>query len=185
MTKQEMRKEFLARRAKLTAEERVAASREIAKRVLSLSAVIRAKTVMCYVSFREEVETKELIEALLSLGKTVCVPLCNAKTLKMTAHRIEDFSELCAGAYGILEPKGCPEVAKDSIDCILVPGAAFGRNFHRIGYGKGYYDRFLSSAKTAVTVGLCYEETLAEVVPYEATDVPLSFIVTEREVLSK
>lgn len=86
------------------------------------------------------------------------------------------------GAYGILEPKTVRKADENNIDVILVPGLAFDRNGGRMGFGKGYYDRLLESSK-AVKIGLCYDFQILEKIPTESHDVPMNFVITEKEIL--
>ena len=139
---------------------------------------------MVYASFRGEVETHALIKNLLKEKKRVVLPLCNSEDCTMTAREISDFSDLKSGAYGILEPDETMKIIpKNEIDFIIVPGCVFSKNGHRIGYGKGYYDRFLNGI-CAKTCGLSYNFCLLDEIPHEETDVPLNMIITEDSILN-
>lgn len=181
--KKELRKKYLALRNSKGVNELKQASINIIKNLYSLDEFLNARTIMVYVSFGGEVETKDLIKRLLEAGKRVCTPLCNAKDVSLTAKEITNFSDLKPGSYGILEPleTSCV-VAKNEIDFILVPGCVFSKDGHRIGYGKGYYDRFLKDS-SAVTCGLCYDFCLLDSLPFENTDVPLDIIITEKDII--
>ena len=104
----------------------------------------KAQTIMVYMSCRGEADTLKIIEKSIDDGKKLCAPVCIDKKT-MVAKSFDDLSQLIKGAYGILEPVG--DIVKN-IDLILVPGVAFNENLHRIGYGAGYYDRFLSVRDT-------------------------------------
>lgn len=182
--KNELRKKYLALRKEKKEFELLESSEKIIEKLKSINSFKTAKTVMVYVSFRNEVYTHNLIKELLLKKVRVCVPLCNSVDLSMTAREITDFSDLKEGSYGILEPlEESRIIPKEEIDFVVVPGCVFSRTGHRIGYGKGYYDRFLENTK-AVTCGLCYEFSLVSELPYEKTDIGLDFIVTENEIIN-
>lgn len=185
MDKKEMRKKYLALRRQKPNEELNAASRQILSALLSLDGIKKAKNIMVYISYNQEVDTHELLKMLIAAGKKVCAPICNTETSEMKAYYINSFDSLTHGAYGILEPKPENPASEDDIDCVLVPGCVFGRNFARIGYGKGYYDRFLPKAKNAVKIGLCYDFCLIDNVETDRYDAYVDIIVTEKEVLVK
>ncbi len=185
MDKKEMRKKYLGLRKQMPKEELSLKSKQILSALLSLDAIKNAKTVMLYISYNQEVDTHPLINALKDAGKNVCAPLCDTNSCEMTAYYIDGLSSLVSGAYGILEPKPEKKANEEDIDCVLVPGCVFGRNFARIGYGKGYYDRFLPKAKNAVKIGLCYDFCLVDSVKADRYDAYVDIIVTEKEVLVK
>jgi len=179
-TKQELRKKFLALRSDQDELLLKKHSEKIIENLYKSDEFLKAQTVMVYVSYRGEVETHSLIKKLLKEGKRVCVPLCDSKNCSMTARKITSFTELKNGAYGILEPdNNAPIIDKSEIDFVVVPGCAFSESGHRIGYGKGYYDRFLKDTN-AITCGLCYDFSFTDELPYEETDIPLKLIITER-----
>ena len=134
---------------------------------------------MTYISFNGEVDTKKLIEEMLCDNKTLCAPKCVTKC-DIEARLFKSLDELVPGAYGILEPLGN---VTDNIDLIIVPGAAFNERLHRIGYGAGYYDRFLKKT-SAITVGLFYEMQKADF-KEDPFDISLDYIITEKNVYKK
>ena len=180
--KNELRKKFLALRNAQDSATLEKSSEIIIKNLYETEEYKKAQTIMVYVSYRGEVETHTLIKTALKDGKCVCVPLCNSKNCSMTAREITSFSELKNGAYGILEPADdSPTIDKAGIDFVIVPGCAFSKSGHRIGYGKGYYDRFLKDT-SAFKCGLSYDFSFADELPYEETDIPLDMIITETRV---
>lgn len=185
MDKKELRRRYLALRGSQPEETLQAAGEGICAEVLRLPEIERSRTIMTYVSFGGEPDTHMLIRRLTKMGKTVCAPRCDAAAGMMEAFAVSGMDSLAPGAYGILEPKPEQPVPPEKIDCILVPGCAFGRNFHRIGYGKGYYDKYLPLAARAVTIGLCYELCLVKWLEAEEFDVPVDLIVTEKGVLRR
>lgn len=185
MDKRELRRRYLALRGSRPEEMLRTAGERICEKVLRLPEIGRGKTVMTYVSFGGEPDTHMLIERLIKMGKMVCAPRCDAEAAEMEAFAVSGMASLEPGAYDILEPKPERAVPPEKIDCILVPGCVFGRNFHRIGYGKGYYDKYLPSAARAVKIGLCYEFCLTKRLEAEEFDVPVDLIVTEKGVLRR
>lgn len=175
--KSTLRKELIKKRENI--ENKNQKSAKIAKTLLSQPFFKSAKTIMVYISYRDEVDTFRLIEEMLAQKKRLCAPVCE-KNGVMVAKEFGALSELVCGAYGILEPQG--EAITD-IDLVLVPGVGFNDNFHRIGYGAGYYDRFLKGF-SGVTCGLFYDEQRGEFCA-EPHDLPLDYIITETKILKR
>ena len=158
-------------------------SKQIGQRLLDLDAVASAKTVCCYVSFRDEVHTHELICHWLKQGKTIAVPYCHEPDLEI--HRIESFAELQPGMMQILEPddrvrkSGERKMAAAEFDVIIVPGLGFTKHGVRLGYGRGYYDRLLRDQDRVEKIGICFECQIFDWLPCGEHDVVLNRIVTE------
>ncbi|HHU78837.1 MAG: 5-formyltetrahydrofolate cyclo-ligase [Caldicoprobacterales bacterium] len=186
MTKSELRKKMMLEREEINQEERASRSRSIEKRIRDLQAYRHASTILIYVSFRNEVDTKPLIQKAIEEGKRVAVPVSIPEGKVLLPCQITSLDDLIPGTWGILEP---PEekqrrIDVSEIDLTIVPGLAFDRCFHRLGYGAGYYDRFLPSLrKDAVKIGVGYDFQLLKKLPVEAYDVPLDGIVTDRRSL--
>ena len=154
-------------------------SKRIMERILNLPEIKEARTIFTYVSFGSEVETRELIDSLIFLGKRVGVPLCNKENHTMRAVEIKGLDELKVKTYGILEPDGkATEFSKDQIDVIIVPGAGFDSEGYRIGYGGGYYDRFLEGF-SGFSLGLAFKECMVESMPREDHDKRVDFVITD------
>ncbi len=157
-------------------------SKIIFNRIISLNELLNAQTVFVYLSYGREVSTSSLIEFLFSRNKNVLVPKCNMKNETMIPVKISDLNELISGSYGIREPIA-NSVYKNKIDVAIVPGIAYDRFGNRIGHGKGYYDKFLQDEKI-LKIGLCYSDCLSETeLPHYSNDLPMDYIVTDREVL--
>ena len=153
----------------------------IADRLRSLAEYRRCGTLLIYVSKPDEVATDALIESAWADGKTVGVPR-SAPDGTMVFCRITCWTELQPGAFGVREPVGaCPQLIPDETALCVVPGLCFDRFGCRVGYGKGYYDRFLRQFP-GKTVGLCPAEALEQRIPPSPTDCPVQQIVTEQEV---
>ena len=177
--KNALRRELIKKRKAFSAFSGLSSS--VRDRVLSLPEYTGAKTVLVYVSVDFEVETRELIRRALADGKTVAVPRCSSGG-KMSFFRVGSLVELIPGFMDIPEPpEEAPEVSCDGALCV-VPGLAFSRGGHRVGYGGGYYDRFLVSHET-VSVGLCFDEFLFDDVPAMEHDRRVDIIVTQSSVI--
>ena len=186
----ELKKNFrtaaLRARDALSQQQRKLKSSLIQDRVYSMPVVQAVSSFFIYVSFASEVETHSLIRLLLGEGKHVSVPLVDRASKHMTASLIKSIEhDLAPGCFGILEPAPgclCPVKAK-TIDVVIVPGVAFTTDGFRIGYGGGYYDRFLKNCP-AVTIGIAFDMQVVEQIPYDARwDVPLDYVVTESRII--
>lgn len=137
-----------------------------------------ARTVFCFVGMQDEVKTWSFIDTMLAAGKHVGVPLCVDKGI-MEVRLIHSRDDLQKGFYGLLEPKAdTPVIDPEDIDLIIVPGAAGDKKGHRLGYGGGYYDRYLKRCK-APKVMVCREKCIREDIPVEPHDVIMDAIATE------
>lgn len=168
--KARLRKEYKAKRDEINNGRSVQA----AKLVCETLEYKNAKSVFCYVSFKSEISTKILAEQILKDKKALLVPRTFEQG-KMEAVRIYSLSDLVLSKFGIPEPK--PEFLSknEKIDLAIVPGLAFDKSGARLGYGGGYYDRFLKNNKI-FSIGLCHKELLAEKLPKEDFDVCCSKI---------
>lgn len=191
ISKDNIRKQYIAFRNKLEKNDILTKSENIAQRLSQLEYVERAKRIMCYVSFGNEVDTHALIKFWISEGKQVCVPRVvndSKENRYMHAVQISSFDELkSCGSYGILEPPLLKEniISPDLFDVIIVPGSVFDINKNRIGFGAGYYDRFLSKTSTQChKIGICFDFQVLNKVPYDKYDVPLDLLVTEKRIIN-
>jgi 5-formyltetrahydrofolate cyclo-ligase len=182
--KEEVRRDALARRDRLTAAERARLGVAARRRFLRLATVRRARTLFCFVSFRTEVDTLPILRWALRRGLVTAVPQVLGPR-RMAAVRITDLSDLRPGHWDILEPRpGLPLVEPGSIDVAVLPGAAFDAQGGRVGYGGGFYDTFLRGlGPDATRVALAFDDQIVGCVPCEPHDLPAHLIVTERRVL--
>ncbi len=180
-SKDEMRTEALRRRARLGEEAKAVNSRCIVDSLLATSCFRRSRRVMAYSDFRNEVRTRYLLEAVLARHKTLFLPRVNPDKREMEAVRVGDLDrDLEVGNYGILEPTGSDEIHPGELQLIIVPGVAWDKEGYRVGYGGGYYDRFLDeSNRDPVTVGFAYECQLFEQVPRQPHDKKVDILLTE------
>ncbi|MCX6802928.1 MAG: 5-formyltetrahydrofolate cyclo-ligase [Candidatus Diapherotrites archaeon] len=182
--KDSIRKAALEKRRGLGEDEATAKSTAIARKAFSLPEIQSAGTVSCYVNSGSEVRTDSLIEDLLDAGKRVVVPAV-LDHQKMEMRCILSLNDLQKKSK-FFEPKDCCLKVEDcrKIDAIFVPGTAFDKTGHRLGYGKGYYDRFLAGLPESVPIiGLAFECQLVEKIPAEKHDVRVHKIVTEKRVV--
>jgi 5-formyltetrahydrofolate cyclo-ligase len=182
--KSEVRRAAIARRDALSPQEIRRRSAAACSHLFSLPEMRAAAVVMFFVSFGSEVETGEMIERALEAGKRVAAPRADPETRRLEPGEIQDLErDLAPGAHGILEPKaGRPKVGLEEIDVVVVPAAAWGEDGYRVGYGGGYYDRFLARLGRARRVGLGLEVQVVEAVPHGGSDLPVEVLVTDKGV---
>lgn len=161
-----------------------AGTQEIERRAISHEWFLKASIVCCYVDFRGEVGTKGIIREAWRLGKKIFVP--RVENAGMEFFRLSSFEELKAGAFGIPEPTKRPKEAVRICaegNLMIMPGVAFDRKRNRIGYGGGYYDRYVSAHPKLHTMALAFEYQILPEVPHDPTDIRPDIIVTERRIL--
>ena len=139
-----------------------------------------AQTVMAYYSLPDEVCTHQLLNDLVADGKTVVLPhVIDGE--RMELRRYTSPHDLIEGSFGIMEPIGEPFTDYHLIDVALIPGVAFDAEGHRLGRGRGYYDRFLTTHLSPLTshllIGLCFDFQKVEAVPHDANDIPVDIVI--------
>ena len=183
--RERLRTEIRHRREALTREEHTRLSQRIVDSTARWIQHQGFDAVMLYLNMRSEVETTGLLEGLLNSGKQVCAPVVDTQRLELTPRRILNLkTELVRHSYGMLEPStACPIFPTEHLQLIVVPGIAFDCHGYRLGYGKGFYDRFLTKCPHAVTIGLAYQVQLVEDTFPQKWDVPVQHIFTETSVI--
>lgn len=176
--KQVIRREIRERRNALTQAQQDEYSQTIINRLIQLPEFTSAETVFCYISYLSEVQTHALIKQHLLGKKRVCVPKIMSDTL-MIAVEINNWENLEPDDYGIPTPISNKEAQLD-YDLCINPGLAFTQEGHRMGYGRGYYDRWLARNNVKHTIALAYECQFVEEMPIEETDIPMDKILTEK-----
>ncbi|GGH79758.1 5-formyltetrahydrofolate cyclo-ligase [Pullulanibacillus pueri] len=143
-----------------------------------------ASRVAVTVSGEIEIETRTIIQRAWEEGKTVAVPKCLPKTKRLDFRGLQSFQQLETVFYGLKEPKieETSSIERASLDLVIVPGLAFDRQGYRIGFGGGYYDRFLQGVQ-ATKLALAYDEQIYDVLPHESHDIPVDVIVTPTKVM--
>lgn len=184
----QLRKKILTERNKLTAQEIETKSLAIQERLLALEQIRNRQSIFVYVSFRSEVATLSLIDALIDMGKTVIVPITRVQEKRLDAiHITNRLTDLEPGYCDIPEPKEelclSRAIAPEKIETILLPGSVFDMRGGRFGYGGGYYDRFLDKVPKATRIGLAFDLQIIEKAPLQEHDQLLDFVVTENRVI--
>lgn len=186
--KQDLRATYTTLRKKMTPEEKAEKDTAIFRNVLHMPLYTTASMVLCYVSMEEEIDSHGFINRCLADGKCVGVPYCIPGGREMDFYQIHSLDELEVRTYGVLEP--IAETSKklsdysDSI-CIL-PGLSFDEHGYRIGYGGGYYDRFLSQKYDGkAKIGVCYNYALRPNLLHGRYDIPADYVVTEQRVTKR
>ena len=183
MTKQTLRAEVSARVKNLSPTYCREADAAICRWVIQSAQYQEARTVFCYVGTEREIDTMALLRDALRDGKTLAVPLCLPEKGMMEARRIEGLGDLVSGRYGILAPRlDCPVVAPESFDLAVVPCCTGNARGQRLGYGGGYYDRYLPRT-SCPTMLLCRHQREREDIPAEEHDILMDYFVTERGIV--
>ncbi len=184
MTKAEVRRVAGQRVAQLSAEERLVSSVAVARSVLALPEVASATVVMAFLPLADEVETWPLIRGLVERGTVVAVPHTDVVEGALVPVRLRADATVRPAALDVPEPTVHEAIAVEDIEVVVVPGRAFDRAGHRVGRGRGFYDRFLGRSEcSALRVAIAYECQVFEVVPHGEGDVPVDVLVTEAGVL--
>jgi len=174
------------RRAALSADTRRAQSAAIQERVLSLPEFQSADSICVYVSFRDEVETHELVRLLLTERRLVTAPKMFAssldESLRIEACEIRSWSDLALGAFGILEPRS-NDIFAGPIDVCLAPGLAFTERGDRLGYGRGHYDEFLARHPEMVVIGLAFDCQVVAETPTHAHDHRVHMVIASHRAI--
>jgi 5-formyltetrahydrofolate cyclo-ligase len=182
--KSDLRGAIIARRNALSPAEIAVLSRAACDHLLSLPEFVAARVVMFFITFGSEVDTLPLIRSAMDLEKRALAPRAVRSTKLLIPCEITDLDrDLAPGAYGIRAPRaGCRMAKLDEIDLILVPAAVWAEDGYRVGYGAGYYDRFLRFVPRAHRIGLGFEVQVVPQVPHDEHDLPVDMLVTERGV---
>jgi 5-formyltetrahydrofolate cyclo-ligase len=186
LEKQRLREEHLAAREALSEQERSVLDDRITQKLLAISEYVEATTVLTYVSVSSEVSTRMFIECALRDGKTVAVPRClPGHCLEFVA--ITSLDQLIAAPFGLLEPpKELPALTEEQMNAsiCIVPALLIDTKGYRLGYGAGFYDRFLSTYP-GKKICLAYQQNLSRTtLPHTAFDVAVDVVITESEVLT-
>ena len=184
MNKEIIRKEFKAIRNNI--ENKRAKSKLITEKLLNLSEVKVAKLIGIYMSFSSEVDTKDLIEQLLMLGKNIVIPRIY-NNIEMEFYKVNSINDLKnKNILGILEPENNKEnkASKDDIDLMIIPGICFDLEKNRVGLGKGYYDRYLKNSNIK-KIGICFDEQLltGDTIDTNKYDIKMDKIVTNKRII--
>jgi 5-formyltetrahydrofolate cyclo-ligase len=190
LDKKTIRKTKLKLREQLAKEDIYNKSRVITQRLIETDRFVSSNVIMCYINFKNEVDTNLIIKCCMDMGKTVALPRVTAEQqdLKViTPYIISDAkNDLGKGSYGIFEPIPSKTLKIDScdIDLVIVPGVAFDFRKYRIGYGAGFYDRFLKTTRPdCLKVGFSFEIQIIDNIPCGVYDIPMDMVITENRIL--
>ena len=181
-TKKEIRSRILKQRRAQSKETCEKSSMAIAEKLLALPEYRKAKNIYAYMDFSGEVKTEVILKESLRLGKNLWLPRVNGDIMDFFRVRSKDDFEI--GAYGILEPKGESKAGKEEArdGFMVVPGVAFDADRNRIGFGGGYYDKYLELYPELFTAAVAFGFQIVEGVPTEANDIRPQKLITEERI---
>lgn len=184
LLKRQLRLNCLHYRENLDPAEKSKFENKIANKVFNLWAFRESGTVFSYVSKSIEVDTQPIILGAFERGKAVAVPRCIPDKLQMEFLLITSYDDLQPGAYGIMEPDPdrCPPALDTQRSICIVPALAFDMEGYRLGFGKGYFDRFLSTYR-GVKAGICFDACVLDKLPRGKYDKRVDFVLTENRML--
>ena len=187
MEKKEIRKQILKERDLLSLEYRKEADEKIFQKLISRKEYKEAELILSYINYKSEVDTKKLIIKAFSDQKRVAVPKVLNNKGEMEFYEITSFEEVVSGYKGIEEPdiigKSPVNLKKEPGKVLVImPGAAFDSKCNRIGYGGGFYDRYLEkySCNNLIAIALCYQVQIVEKIESEIFDQKPSMVLTEK-----
>ena len=175
MDKKELRKKIREQKRAMTEEQIVAASARLGELFLACEQYKNAKTIYGYLPYNQEVRTVPMLEQAMKDGKRVAVPKCYGEEMRFIY--MDDLSKVEKGYANIPEPIADEPVAEDKTALVLMPGMAFTADGKRMGYGGGFYDKFLAAEPDHPTVALCYDFQMVEDLPTEEYDIPVDCVL--------
>lgn len=175
MDKKELRRQIREMKRAMTEEQIVAASARLGELFLNCEQYKNAKTIYGYLPYNQEVRTVPMLEQAMKDGKRVAVPKCYGEEMRFIY--MDDLSKVEKGYANIPEPIADEPVADDKTALVLMPGMAFTKDGKRMGYGGGFYDKFLAAEPNHPTVALCYDFQMVEDLPTEDYDIPVDCVL--------
>lgn len=179
MDKKTLRREISAKKRAMTPEQIDEASQRLARQLFATEAYQNAQSIYGYLSYNQEVRTDAILRRAMIDGKHVAVPKVFGDEMRFIW--IEDLSLVAPGYFDIPEPIADGPIADDDLALMLMPGLAFDREGHRIGYGGGFYDRYLALHPDHRLVALCYDFQLLDHLDTEDHDIPVHLVISDRE----
>lgn len=176
-TKEELRKVIRGYRRSMSSEDAALKSIAILNKLFESVHYKNAACVYCYIDCRNEVKTMPLVKKALKDGKRVAAPRIEGDGMEF--YYIRGYADLKEGSFGIWEPFDC-ELAQETDALMIMPGVAFDRENHRIGFGKGYYDKYLERENTHFKIALAYHFQIFEQIPYEPHDICPDLVLSDR-----
>lgn len=183
MDKKILRTRLLEKRKSLDKTEKAKCDKIISEKIINSDYFANAEQVLVFSSTDDEFDTKQIIKCCKVQSKEIFYPLCIDRNGNMEFLKVDSDDDLVLGMYGLKEPKSTCEkyVAKEN-DLVIVPCLSVDKQKNRIGYGKGYYDRFLKDFN-GVSVSPCYDILLEDEIPTDKYDIQINIIVTDKEVI--
>ncbi len=175
MDKQELRRQIRAQKRAMTSQQIDAASQKLGQLFAASPLYQQANTIYGYLPYNQEVRTVPMLQRALDEGKRVAVPKCYGDEMRFIY--LDDLSRVAPGYCGIPEPIADKPVANDPTALVLMPGLAFDPQGHRIGYGGGFYDKFLSAEPSHPTLALCYDFQMFDHLETEEFDIPVDCVL--------
>ncbi len=180
MDKSLIRKDILEKRSKLTTSQVLDLSAHITHSLFELPEYNGATDICTYIDYNNEVITKDIIKRSWQLGKNVASPKVTGKDMEFVY--IGNYDELEVGAYNIMEPIG-NEIFDLDEGLIIMPGVAFDENKNRIGYGGGFYDRYLAKHPKCIKIAIAYDFQILPEIESEPFDIKPDIIITDRRII--
>lgn len=181
-SKNELRQKYRALRDSFGEEFIEKASRSACESLIKCKEFMDAETILLYYPIKNEISPLPLFEMCLKMGTTVAFPTCQKENSTLVFKKVTTLGELLRSNFGLFEPnENCEIISLTKNTLCIVPALVFSRSGHRLGYGKGYYDRFLADFN-GVSVGLSYSTFVLDEIPHDKHDIPLDMIITESEV---
>ena len=183
MNKKEIRREIITKRDLIKNKSDL--DEKIEEKLRNNEIYKNSKNIFIYLGFGSEINTIKYVEDFLNEGKKIIIPYTDMKNKVMYGIEINTLDGLKKNKFGILEPTDGSEIFnKEDIDLIIMPGVAFDRSGNRVGYGGGYYDKFLSEINSDIpTIALAYDVQILEEVPSEQHDIKVGMVITEKETI--
>ena len=182
MTKKEIRTMAEEIRNSIQPKDKIMFDEMITGNLFSWPLYKNARCVFCFVSFRSEINTLKILKTAIAEGKTVTVPKVDLRSGSMKAYIIENTEkDLRPGEYGIMKPLDvCVEAEYSKIDLIIAPGLGFTVSGARLGYGGGYYDKFMEKNSGIPVCALTYDRLILDFLPVKDHDIPVDYLITEK-----
>lgn len=175
--KKALRQIIKAKKKELTTDDVRRKTESILSQLMIDEEYVNAKRIYTYVNYNQEVDTCMLIERAILDGKIVLVPRVDGDFMEF--YQIESLEQLAPGAYGILEPVADCKMDTKHDGVMIMPGLAFDRKLHRIGYGGGFYDRYLQEYQEFYKIALCFDFQIVDEVPAQEFDIPVDCVISE------
>ena len=180
MDKSQIREIIKSKKNTLTKDQIITYSNQITSKLVEQLEYKVSDTVFCYINFNQEVVTRELIEKSWNNNKRVAVP--KVEDNKMEFYYITEWNNLEKGYYNIYEPTTDYKARLDCNTLMILPGLAFDIHRNRIGYGGGFYDRYLQNRKEISKIAIAYDFQIFDSIPYENTDIKPDKIITDKNI---